>query len=137
MRAYRVDSLCLMGASHCKNLFLTNRQGTDFYLLLLGANKKFRTADISKQLCVSRLSFTSPEQLMDKLSLLPGAVTPLALIHDRNREVVVVIDEEVARLDMVCVHPCTSVASYAISGNDLMRFLGHLGNEVRYIAAKP
>ncbi|MFR7609431.1 MAG: hypothetical protein ACLUZ4_01280 [Christensenellaceae bacterium] len=27
------------GASHCKNLFLTNRQGTAFFLVMLGSSK--------------------------------------------------------------------------------------------------
>ena len=51
------------GASHCKNLFLTNRQGTAFFLVMLGSSKKFRTASVSKQLGVARLSFTTAEQL--------------------------------------------------------------------------
>ena len=37
------------GASHCKNLFLTNRQGTAFFLVMLGSSKKFRTASVSIQ----------------------------------------------------------------------------------------
>ena len=36
------------GASHCKNLFLTNRQGTAFFLVMLGSSKPFRTASVSK-----------------------------------------------------------------------------------------
>ena len=47
-------------AAHCKNLFLTNRQGTQFYLLLLVGEKPFITKDISRQLGVARLSFGTP-----------------------------------------------------------------------------
>ena len=45
------------GASHCKNLFLTNRQGTAFFLVMLGSSKKFRTASVSKQLGVAKAEF--------------------------------------------------------------------------------
>ena len=41
----------------CKNLFLTNRQETAFYLLLIPGDKPFKTKFLSAQLGVSRLSF--------------------------------------------------------------------------------
>ena len=63
------------GASHCKNLFLTNRQGTAFFLVMLGSSKKFRTASVSKQLGAARLSFTTAEQLENILGLTQGSVT--------------------------------------------------------------
>ncbi|MCD8133335.1 MAG: hypothetical protein LUE19_05710, partial [Clostridiales bacterium] len=47
-------------ATICKNLFLCNRQETDFYLLMMPGTKKFKTKDLSKQLGVSRLAF-APE----------------------------------------------------------------------------
>ena len=60
-----------IGVPHCKNLFLCNRQETDFYLLLLLGHKAFRTASVSKQLGVSRLSFGSSENLWRLLHTLP------------------------------------------------------------------
>ena len=122
-----------VGAQHFKNLFLANRQGTDFYLMLIGADKKFRTADISKQLGVSRLSFCTPEQLMDKLSLKPGSVTPMALLHDEAHAITVVVDSDIKAMPMVCVHPCTSEVSYALSGPDLFKFLSWRQNELRFV----
>ena len=68
-----------IGAQHFKNLFLCNRSGTKFYLLLICADKPFRTGDVSRQLGSSRLSFCSDAQLMDKLGLVAGSVTPMAL----------------------------------------------------------
>ena len=61
------------GARHFKNLFLTNRQGNAFYLLMPGVKKRFRPAKVSRLLGVSRLSFASPEKLLEKLGSLPGA----------------------------------------------------------------
>ena len=46
-----------LGALICKNLFLTNRQKTDFYLLMMPDDKIFKTKELSKALEVSRLSF--------------------------------------------------------------------------------
>ena len=47
----------------CKNLFLTNRQQTDFYLLVMPGEKPFKTKLLSKQIGSARLSFASPEHM--------------------------------------------------------------------------
>lgn len=119
-----------IGAHHFKNLFLCNRQKTKYYLLLIAAGKQFHTADISKQLGVSRLSFCTEEQLMDRLGLLPGSVTPMALAHKGTEDITVIIDEDILSMDTVCVHPCVSSASLAIKLDDLVRFLAKTGNKI-------
>ena len=43
----------------CKNLFLCNRQETDFYLLLMPGDKPFKTKDLSVQIHSARLSFAN------------------------------------------------------------------------------
>ena len=47
--------------SICKNLFLCNRQETEFYLLLIPGDKPFKTKYLSAQIGSSRLSFGKPE----------------------------------------------------------------------------
>lgn len=49
------------GVTICKNLFLCNRQETDFYLLLIPGEKPFKTKYLSAQIGSSRLSFAKPE----------------------------------------------------------------------------
>lgn len=122
-----------IGAHHFKNLFLCNRQKTDFYLMLISAHREFRTADISKQLGVSRLSFCSAEQLYEKLGLLPGSVTAMALTHENAKDITVVIDKAILELPLVCVHPCISSASLAIKIGDLLRFIQAQGNRICYV----
>ena len=50
-----------LGIRICKNLFLCNRQKTDFYLLTMPEDKPFHTKDLSAQIGSSRLSFAPPE----------------------------------------------------------------------------
>ena len=49
----------VLGATVCKNLFLTNRQHTQFYLLMMPGDKVFKTKELSSQIGASRLSFAS------------------------------------------------------------------------------
>ena len=120
-------------AAHCKNLFLTNRQGTHFYLMLVVGDKPFQSSRISRSLGVSRLSFGSPEQLKQTLGLTPGSVTPMGLINDLGHKVHVLLDRDVASWERIIVHPNVNTASILLKTEDLLRFLAHCGNLVTYV----
>ena len=124
-----------VGAQHFKNLFLADRKRSVFVLLLLSPEKTFRTGEISRQLGTSRLSFCTPEELMDKLGLLPGSVTPLALARESARGITVAVDRDILSMETICAHPCAANASVALSREGLFRFLTHCGNEIRYVDA--
>ncbi len=124
-----------VGAKHFKNLFLTNRAGTDFYLVLIRADKKFHTGEVSRQLGTERLCFGTEEQLMDVLGLLPGAVTPLALINDPEHRVQLAIDRDIMADWMLCMHPMVASASVAMTRVGLLKYIKAWGGDYRYITA--
>ena len=73
-----------LGALICKNLFLCNRQQTDFYLLMMPADKPFKTKDLSAQIGSSRLSFASAEFLEEFLDITAGSVSVMGLMNDKD-----------------------------------------------------
>ena len=66
----------------CKNLFLCNRQETNFYLLLMPGDKPFKTKDLSAQIHSARLSFAKPEYMEKYLDITPGSVSIMGLMND-------------------------------------------------------
>jgi Ala-tRNA(Pro) deacylase len=92
----------------CKNIFLCNRQQTQFYLMLIHPGKQFRTAEVSKQLNVSRLSFAPDEFLPQMLGLFPGAVSPLGLMFDGEHKVTLVCDKAIRAYARIAFHPCVN-----------------------------
>ena len=104
----------------CKNLFLCNRQKTNFYLLMMPGEKVFKTKDLSKQLGVARLSFASPEDMLKYLNITPGSVSVLGLMNDKENEVQLVIDKPVLEDARFGCHPCINSSTLAISTTDLM-----------------
>lgn len=110
----------ILGAPICKNLFLCNRQKTRFYMLMLSGDKVFKTKDLSKQLGVARLSFAGPEEMGQYLGVTPGSVTVLALMHDQEDRVQLVIDRSVADAPQVSCHPCISTSTLLLSTRDLL-----------------
>lgn len=69
------------GTAICKNLFLCNRQETDFYLLLMPGDKPFKTKNLSAQIGSARLSFAKPEYMEKYLDITPGSVFWLSSVH--------------------------------------------------------
>ena len=108
-----------LGARICKNLFLTNRQATAFYLLLIPADKPFKTKDISAQIGSSRLSFGSHELMEELLDITPGSLSILGLMNDLDRDVTLLIDEEVMDSEYVGMHPCINTTTLAVKTADL------------------
>ena len=97
--------------AHCKNLFLTNRQKTEFYLLVLAGDKPYRTGDFCRALSVSRLSFGPPEALEALLRVHPGAVNPLSLLFDREHRVQLVCDAAMRSASALLFHPGENTAT--------------------------
>ena len=101
----------LLGAKICKNLFLTNRQQTDFYLLIMPGEKPFKTKLLSKQINTARLSFGTPEQMEQYLDTLPGSASVLSLINDRENKVRLLVDKDLLGEEMFGCHPCQNTSS--------------------------
>lgn len=109
-----------IGAPVFKNLFLTNKQQTQFYLLMIPADKPFKTKYLSSQLGCARLSFASPEAMEELLHISPGAVSPLGLIHDKDCRVRLIVDRDLNNIDRYACHPCVNTASVALSLTNLL-----------------
>ena len=119
----------LLGIEICKNLFLTNRQGTRFYLLMMSGDKAFRTKELSAQIGSARLSFAGEADMLRLLNITPGSVSVLGLMNDVGHEVQLLLDRDVLAQPAVGCHPCVNTASLKIAAADLLeKFLPHTGH---------
>ena len=85
-----------------------------------------------------RLSFGKPELMTDTLGVIPGAVTPFALINPTAAALSrVILDTALMAADPVWFHPLENTASTAISPSDLASFVKSCGfePEIRDLAA--
>lgn len=110
----------VLGATICKNLFLCNRQQTSFYLLMIAGDKKFKTKDISAQIGSSRLSFATAEHMEKYLDITPGSVSVMGLMNDKEKQVKLLIDEDVSKGEYIGCHPCINTSSLKIRTIDMM-----------------
>lgn len=118
-----------LGAKICKNLFLTNRQQTEFYLLLMPGDKPFKTKLLSKQIGTARLSFASSEHMQELLDITPGSVSVLGLMNDGGR-VHLVIDSDLLKDEFIGCHPCINTSTLRIRTSDILeKLLPEVGHE--------
>lgn len=107
----------------CKNLFLTNRQQTDFYLLLMPGEKPFKTKLLSKQIGTARLSFGTPEQMERYLDTLPGSASVLGLQNDSGNAVRLIVDQDLLQEESFGCHPCQNTSSLRLNTVDVFEKL--------------
>ncbi len=124
----------MLGTTICKNLFLCNRQKTEFYLLMMPGYKNFKTSIVSAQVGSSRLSFGTPEDLERLLDLTPGSVSILGLVYDTKNKVKLLVDEEVLAGEYVGCHPCINTTSLRLHTEDLRdKIIPALGNSFQIV----
>ena len=103
----------------CKNLFLCNRQKTNFYLLLMPADKPFRTKEITSQLGCARLSFASEDAMEQLLQLTPGSATIFGLMHDTENRVQLLVDRDLLEEATFGCHPCINTSTIRMQTGDV------------------
>ena len=103
----------LLGLEICKNLFLCNAQKTKFYLLLMPGGTEY----------------------MEKyLGVTPGSATLLGLMHDPDRQVQLIIDEEVTAQEEFGCHPCINTSSLKLRTKDVLeKLIPALGHEPVFV----
>ena len=85
----------LIDGTPIKNLFLTNRKG-NYYLVLMSEDRRADLKALAQIIGTGRLSFANADDLRRVLNLEPGSVTPLALINDADQQVEVLVDTALA-----------------------------------------
>ena len=118
------------GRGDVQESVLCNAQKTSFYLLLMPGSKKFKTKDLSKQIQSARLSFAGGEYMEQYLDILPGAVSVMGLMNDRENHVRLLIDREILEEEYLGCHPCVNTSSLKIRTADILeKFLPFVKHE--------
>ena len=110
----------VLGVRICKNLLLTPRNRSAFYLLAMPDDLPFRTADFSKIIGSSRLSFATEEDLRDLLGVQIGSASVLGLMNDTEHRVTLAMERRVADAEWFGCHPCRNTCTLRMKMHDLL-----------------
>lgn len=109
-----------------KSLLLRNKKSTNFYMVVLGDDKKLDTNIIRWIFDDSKMSFTSEELMMEKIWLKPGSVSPFALVNNLEKDIKVVFDSELKDA-LIWFHPLQNDNTVVLEMTDVEHFLENLG----------
>ena len=115
-----------------KNLFVRDDKRRNYYLITVRGDKRVDLKQFRRDHGLRPLTFASPEELMDLLGLLPGAVTPLGLLHDGEGRVKLFLDDAF-RGGCIGVHPNDNTATVWLDAGDLAELLRQHGSEVEWV----
>lgn len=114
---------------HSKNLFLRDKKKRSFLAVLL-EDRDVDLKTLEQKMGAGRLSFGSPDRLKEFLGVIPGSVTPFAMINDVERRVAFHFDRGFLDFEVVNFHPLRNDMTTAISPQDVLKFVEACGHEV-------
>ena len=125
------EVLCPYPEADAKNLFVRDDKKQNYYLITVKGEKRVNLKAFRKAQGTRNLSFASAKDLMERLGLIPGAVTPLGVLNDETRSVKVFLDQDFLQgPGLVGVHPNENTATVWLKAEDLIRIIREHGNEV-------
>ena len=116
-----------------KNLFLRDKKGKNYILLVVEEQKMVRFNEIERQTGFKHLSLASGNSLQKYLGVTAGAVSLLALINDTQAQVTVLIDRELWQGEHIQVHPLVNTETLIISMPDMAKFIAFTGHSIRFV----
>lgn len=118
--------------SDAKNIFVRDDKKRNYYLITTKGDKKVDLKDFKNKYNTRSLSFASETDLMNILGLIPGAVTPLGLLNDKDLKVEFYLDSYF-KDKIIGVHPNDNTATVCMSSSDLIEIIKEHGNKVNII----
>jgi Ala-tRNA(Pro) deacylase len=119
-----------ISGGHVKNLFLKDKGGA-FYLVTAEEDSPLDLKALDKIIgAKGRLSFASAEQLLAHLGILPGSVSPLALVNDKEGIVRFILEKKLLDHEILNVHPLINTRTSSIATVGLLAYVKATGHEV-------
>lgn len=114
--------------SHTKNLFLRDGK-KNYFLFVTDEGTAVNLKSLARKIgAKGSLSFGSPDALMDLLGILPGSVSVLAAINDKEKKVTIVLDAQLLQAAAINCHPLTNTRTTSLSQEGLVAFLAATGH---------
>lgn len=120
-----------------KNLFVRDDKKENYYLITVRGNKRVNLKEFRKENNTRPLSFASEKELKEIIQILPGSVSPLGILNDKENKVKVFLDKEfIEKTDIIGIHPNDNIATIWLKTKDLINIIKEHGNKVELVEIK-
>ena len=117
--------------THTKNLFFKDKKH-GMFLVTTCTDAEMNTKELGKMLNLEgkvNLRLADETLLLDKLGCKKGCVGPLSIMNNTDKDVTLVLDEELLNMSKVHSHPLRNDVSTALLPADLLKFIKEMGVE--------
>ena len=118
--------------AHSKNLFFKDKKKNLFLVVTL-SDKAIIIKEMAKKIGAKSPSFGKPDLLAQVLGVIPGSVTPFAVINAKSHDIKVILDKEMMENELLNFHPLVNTATTTIASKDLVKFMEHCNQEYEII----
>ena len=106
---------------HIKNLYLRDKKKNNI-LFVAHQDAIIDLKLLAENIKMGRLSFGSKERLMENLGVLPGAVSPFAMINGVKKNVTIFLDRNLKSYKKIFAHPLENNQTLEITLDQLEKF---------------
>ena len=133
---YTIDEMLDCDLPHpdqiANNLFIRDDKKRKYYLITCLEDKKINLKEFRKEHETRPLTFASEDDLMAKMGLIRGAVTPFGILANEEKDVIVYLDKDYEN-KIMGIHPCDNTATLFVNTRDVVKLLKEHGNEIHFI----
>lgn len=108
-----------------KSLLIRNKKSTNFYMVVLKDSTRLDANLVRAKFEDTKMSFSSEEQMMQKIWLKPWSVSPFALINNTEKDITVVFEADLQG-KKIWLHPLQNDNTIVLEMNDLTKFLSNM-----------
>ena len=122
-----------------KHLLVQERKGEKKkYLVITDSSKQVDLKALKEELSCRKLEFVSPSDMESLIKATPGNVSIFNMMYDENKEIKLIIDEDLLEASEVAFHPLYNGMSIFMPLSECFNFLATIGRsaEVMAIPAK-
>ena len=109
-----------IGVRIVKTIFLCNRQQTEFRIYVTSDDKPFVTKDFCSKLGIPRVSFAPADKLEELTGVKVGATTILSAVLPAAKDVILVMDKEIAESEWYACTDGTATCFIKIRTKELL-----------------
>lgn len=120
------------GAQVCKNLLVSPRNESAFFLLMLPWDKSADLKKLRDAVGTGRLQFSPPGRLAELLEQRQGCVGVGGVIHDREHRIKVVFDLSLRDKARIAMHPGVNTETVVLSFASLEQYVRSCGTEILF-----
>ena len=118
-----------------KHLLVQERKGEKKkYLVITDSSKQVDLKALKEELDCRKLEFVSPSDMESLINATPGNVSIFNMMYDENKEIKLIIDEDLMNASEVAFHPLYNGMSIFMPLSECFNFLATIGRSAEVMA---